>query len=116
VFSKCLVSTLWPGAGEAQDSRPILIFIAVLNATAKLQHTSELPAGATLDQGIAALHDHEFFMRCNPIASEVRKLEVNEPEAQAALKAITEQAPVYDVEILPGREAETFRIVDVIPK
>jgi hypothetical protein len=74
-----------------------------------------LPAGATLEQGIAALHDHDFFMRCNPVASEIKRLAATDPEAKAAAESVTGKPPAYDVEPLPGREVDYFRITDVVP-
>jgi hypothetical protein len=87
----------------------------VFNTTATLQHTSELPAGTTLEQGVAALHDHEFFMRCNPVASEVKRLAATDPIAQTAAKSAAGQAPAYDAEPLSGRGVDYFRITDVVP-
>jgi hypothetical protein len=91
------------------------IVIAVFNTTATLRHTSELPAGVTVEQCVAALHDHSFFMHCNPIAIEIRQLAADDPLAQSAASSAAGQPPAYDAEPLPGREVDYFQITDVVP-
>jgi hypothetical protein len=39
---------------------------AILNSSAKLLHTSPVPAGVTREAGLKMLHDHEHFIKCDP--------------------------------------------------
>ncbi|KAK3393218.1 hypothetical protein B0H63DRAFT_516415 [Podospora didyma] len=47
--------------------------MSFFSGTARIGHSSKLPAGATREHGIAMLRDHEFFIRCDP---HLNKLEV----------------------------------------
>ncbi|KFA80273.1 hypothetical protein S40288_04551 [Stachybotrys chartarum IBT 40288] len=38
----------------------------MLNTTATLVHTTPLPAGCSVAEGIEMLRDHEFFIQCDP--------------------------------------------------
>ncbi|EJT75480.1 hypothetical protein GGTG_05413 [Gaeumannomyces tritici R3-111a-1] len=39
---------------------------SILNGTANVLHKTKLPAGATREQGVAMLHDHAFYLSCDP--------------------------------------------------
>lgn len=45
---------------------PTLISPPVLNTTAKITHTTRLPASTTRPQALAMLSDHVFFLHCDP--------------------------------------------------
>ncbi|ROW12207.1 hypothetical protein VMCG_00349 [Cytospora schulzeri] len=40
--------------------------MSFFNTSASLVHSSKLPNQVSQKQGITMLHDHEFFMQCNP--------------------------------------------------
>lgn len=51
----------------------------MLNGTASLQHISACPDSTTAAQGIALLHDHEFFIQCDPHMIKYEKMAQQPP-------------------------------------
>lgn len=38
----------------------------MFSTTAEIHHSSPIPAGISASKGVALLHDHEFFIQCDP--------------------------------------------------
>ncbi|KAF4998465.1 hypothetical protein FGRMN_3154 [Fusarium graminum] len=51
----------------------------MFRTTAQIQHTSVIPSGIAASKAIEMLHDHVFFLRCNPYMIKHEALPVPEP-------------------------------------
>lgn len=70
-----------------------------------MQYRSTLPEKATKEQGIAMLHDLDFFLHCNPHLSKFETLKPDEPPA------IPDAIKVQQV---PGSETKSYSVTDLI--
>ncbi|KAK0733966.1 hypothetical protein B0T26DRAFT_745940 [Lasiosphaeria miniovina] len=70
------------------------------SGSATLTHRSKVPAKATREQSIAMLHDHNFYLHCNPHMSKIETLTtaVPEPAVPDGLKSqVVKETAVYQV-------------------
>ncbi|KAF4453876.1 hypothetical protein F53441_3562 [Fusarium austroafricanum] len=51
----------------------------MLQANTKIQHTSPIPSGTAASKAIEMLHDHAFFLKCNPYMTKFEALPIPEP-------------------------------------
>ncbi|KAG5663902.1 hypothetical protein KAF25_006487 [Fusarium avenaceum] len=51
----------------------------MFRTTAQIQHKSPIPSGTTASKAIEMLHDHVFFLQCNPYMVKHEALPVPEP-------------------------------------
>ncbi|KAL8375986.1 hypothetical protein RB595_007204 [Gaeumannomyces hyphopodioides] len=83
---------------------------SILNGTANVLHKTRLPAGATREQGVAMLHDHAFYLSCDPHlvkqselgADDVRFRGAAPPPERAASAAVA------------GRPARFYEVHDLV--
>ncbi|KAK3329768.1 hypothetical protein B0H66DRAFT_586234 [Apodospora peruviana] len=76
---------------------------SILSGTARVKHSSKLPAKATREQGVAMLNDHEFFLHCDPHLSKFEAL--TSEETPAVPDKIKEQA---------RGETKCYRVTDIV--
>lgn len=89
----------------------------VLNGTAKVLHKTTLPAGTTRAQGVAMLHDHAFFLSCDPHLIKFSELKADDPRVTAAKDAgkrppLPERVP--PMVAVPGRTRRFYEVHDLV--
>lgn len=76
--------------------------MAVLNSTGNLLIRTKLPPGVTQKQGVAMLHDRDFFINCDPLLEKYEATgEVADPSLPDRITAIG--------------PTTSYRIVDIVP-
>ncbi|KAM7192305.1 hypothetical protein V8F33_008443 [Rhypophila sp. PSN 637] len=72
-----------------------------LNTSARVLHSSRLPPKATRDQAIAMLHDHTFFLQCDPHLSTFDVLTPSSP-------------PEVPSTVQPANPTKCYTVTDIV--
>ncbi|KAJ4169505.1 hypothetical protein NW754_016534 [Fusarium falciforme] len=55
----------------------------MFRTTAQIRHVSAIPAGIPASKGVEMLHDHEFFIKCDPHMIKYEALQTSQDPAPA---------------------------------
>ncbi|KAK6948247.1 hypothetical protein Daesc_010011 [Daldinia eschscholtzii] len=91
--------------------------MSFLTGTTKLVNTSAIPAGVSRSAAVSLLHDHDFFLRCEPHYVSHRTLPPTEASSSASASAAAKseyQLP-RDLEPVGEPPVKLYEVVDHVP-